>query len=227
VRWIGHLSFAGSALASELILKMTAESGEVIDGLPIGNSVSPRPGTPRPSKEPLLPDRIAARPLQYAEAWKRTMTRRAVLILTVVIAPWSAGLWAQSMGQKSVLSDPAEEIRALEIARNVAIAHGDVSALDKMTSDDYTFINVGGQLHTKAEFLKEFATNAFKYEYRQIYDLKIRVYGDAAVVTGRSVQTVQENGKDYGAAYRFTRVYIRQKGHWLSVALQTTHVDGQ
>jgi ketosteroid isomerase-like protein len=76
------------------------------------------------------------------------------------------------MGQKSVLSDPAEEIRALEIARNVAIAHGDVSALDKMTSDDYTFINVGGQLHTKAEFLKEFATNAFKYEYRQIYDLK-------------------------------------------------------
>jgi ketosteroid isomerase-like protein len=154
----------------------------------------------------------------------RTMKRCAVAILMALVVGLSAGLWGQSVSPNAVSSDPVEKIRALEIARNVAIAHGDVSALDKMTSDDYTFITMGGQLRTKADVLKESSSNAFKYEYRQIADLKIRIYGNAAVVTGCSVQTRQENGKDYGDVYRFTRVYIRQKGYWLSVALQTTRV---
>jgi hypothetical protein len=53
------------------------------------------------------------------------------------------------------------------------------------------------------------------------------MYGDAAVVTGCIVQTVLENGQDSSGAYRFTRAYIRQKGHWLSVVLQTTRVADQ
>jgi ketosteroid isomerase-like protein len=152
------------------------------------------------------------------------MQRFAVFISLALVAQLSAGLWGQSVSPASVSSDPVEAIRALENARNVAIARGDVAALDRMTSDDYTFITTGGQLRTKADVLKEFSRNAFKYEYRQMADLKIRVYGDAAVVTGCSVQTLQENGTDKGDVYRFTRVYIRQKGHWLSVALQTTRV---
>jgi ketosteroid isomerase-like protein len=152
------------------------------------------------------------------------MQRFAFLISLALVAELSAGLWGQNVSPNSMSSDPVEEIRALENARNVAIARGDVAALDKMTSDDYTFITMGGQLRTKADVLKEFSINAYKYEYREIADLKIRVYGDAAVVTGCSVQTLQENGKDYGDVYRFTRVYIRQKEHWLSVALQTTRV---
>jgi ketosteroid isomerase-like protein len=114
------------------------------------------------------------------------------------------------------------EIESLEEARNQAVLHGAVAALDRMTSDDYTFITLRGELRTKSDILKGFASGSFHYESRQISDLKVRVYGDTAIVTGRSMQKGMENGKDYSGDYRFTRVYVKEKGHWVTVALQTT-----
>jgi ketosteroid isomerase-like protein len=144
-----------------------------------------------------------------------------------VLAVSSAGLWAQSVGPKSGSSDRTDEIRALENAFDAAIVRRDVSALDKMTSDDFTLISLNGDLHVKAEVLKYFATHASESEYRKTDNLRFRVYGDAAVVTGNTIHTVQENGKDRSDAYRFTHVYIRQKGHWLLVAVQPTRVAEQ
>lgn len=123
----------------------------------------------------------------------------------------------------SRLSDE-EQIKSIEEERNRAILSGDAATLDRMTADDYTFITLRGELRTKAEIVKGFQSGAFKYESRTISELKVRVYGDTAVVTGRSTQKGEENGKDYSGDYRFTRVYIRDKGHWMTVALQTTPV---
>ena len=114
------------------------------------------------------------------------------------------------------------EILDLERARNDAILHGDAAALDRMTSDDYTYITLRGELRTKADIVKGFASGAFKYDARQISDLKVRVYGDTAVVTGKASQKGSENQKDYSGAYRFTRVYVREHGRWKTVALQAT-----
>ena len=111
------------------------------------------------------------------------------------------------------------EIESLEEARNQAVLHGAVAALDRMTSDDYTFITLRGELPTKSDILKGFASGSFHYECRQISDLKVRVYGDTAIVTGRSMQKGMENGKDYSGDYRFTRVYVKEKGRWVTVAL--------
>ena len=79
-------------------------------------------------------------------------------------------------------------------------------------------------MRTKSEIVKGFRSGSFKYESRQISDLTIRVYGDTAVVTGRSNQKGTENGKDYSGDYRFTRVYVWQKRRWLTVALQATAI---
>ncbi len=155
------------------------------------------------------------------------MKRCALLTLMAAFAMLSAGLWAQSIQLKSASGDPAEEIRALGNAFDEAIVRRDVSALDKLTSDDFTLISLNGELHAKTEVLKYFATHASEYEYRKTDDVRIRMYGDAAVVTGRTTQTVQENAKDHSDVYRFTRVYIWQKGHWLLVALQPTRVAEQ
>ena len=118
-----------------------------------------------------------------------------------------------------------EQIKQLEEARNQAILKGDAAAIERMTADDYTFITLKGELRTKAEIVKGFASGAFKYQFRTISDLNIRVYGDTAVVTGRSVQKGVENGKDYSGDYWFTRVYVRQNGAWMAVALQTTLIQ--
>jgi hypothetical protein len=118
-----------------------------------------------------------------------------------------------------------EKIRALEEERNQAIVHGDAATLDRMTSDDYTFITLRGELRTKAQIVKDFGSGAAKYQSREISDLNIRVYGNSAIVTGRATQKGMENGKDYSGDYWFTRVYVNQHGQWQTVALQTTLIQ--
>jgi len=140
-------------------------------------------------------------------------------ILTLTLFP------PKTVAQTSATSPTEQEIKALEQERNRAILQGDAAALGRMTADDYSFITLRGELRTKSEIVKGFESGSFKYESRQISDLKIRVYGDTAVVTGRSTQKGRENGKDYSGDYRFTRVYVKQNGRWLTVALQTTLVQ--
>lgn len=118
-----------------------------------------------------------------------------------------------------------EEILAIEEERNRAIISGDAVALERMTSDDYTFITLRGELRTKREVVQGFESGSFHYESREISDLDVRVYGNTAIVTGRSNQKGTENGKDYSGDYRFTRVYVKQAGRWQTVALQTTLIQ--
>jgi ketosteroid isomerase-like protein len=137
-------------------------------------------------------------------------------------------LLAQTVSQNKHAPNEAagkQQILDLEQERNRAIVKGDAAALEQMTSDDYTFITLRGELRTKAEIVQGFRSGSFHYDNRRISDLNVRMYGDTAVVTGRSVQTGRENGKDYSGDYRFTRVYVKRDGAWQTVALQTTLIQ--
>ncbi len=148
------------------------------------------------------------------------------LVQHFVIAMFVLMQCGSAFGQgKRTTSSSEQEIRALEEQRNEAIVHGDAATLEKVTSDDYTFITLRGELRTKAEIVKGFRSGSFKYDSRTIADLNIRVYGDTAIVIGRSSQKGKENGKDYSGDYRFTRVYVKQHGRWMTVALQTTLIQ--
>lgn len=153
------------------------------------------------------------------------MKRSAVLLAAVLLA-MSVGSGNSGAGaQVPHPADAVAQIRALELAHNEALVHGDAAAVAQMTADDYTFITPRGFLITKAQMLKGIGDGAFRYEYREVYELDIRVFGDAAVVTGRSVHTAQQHGRDMSDAYRFTRVYVHQQGRWVAVAWQTTRED--
>jgi len=144
-----------------------------------------------------------------------------LFVVAVMLSLCLPGL-AQKANDSSLSTE--EQIKSIEEERNRAILSGDAATLDRMTAEDYTFITLRGELRTKAEIVKGFQSGAFKYESRTISELKVRVYGDTAVVTGRSTQKGEEDGKDYSGDYRFTRVYVKDKGRWITVALQTTPI---
>lgn len=143
-----------------------------------------------------------------------------VIISVALVSRTQADNDNHSAGKSAV-----ETIRLLEEERNQAILHGDSAALDRMTSDDYTFVTLRGEMLTKAAIVQNFRSGAAKYQSREISDLNIRVYGNSAVVTGRAIQKGAENGKDYSGDYWFTRVYVNQGGRWTTVALQTTLIQ--
>ena len=136
-----------------------------------------------------------------------------ILILMAVACTNYASAQTRQMGIASTAQTSAEdEIKNLEEARNQAVQHGDVAELDRMTSDDYTFITLRGEMRTKSDILKGFASGSFDYESRQIPDLKVRVLREHRDCNWAFDSEGMENGKDYSGDYRFTRVYVKQKG---------------
>ncbi len=149
------------------------------------------------------------------------------LVSTALSCIAVACIWSFARASSDDVRDAAQkkEIIQLEEDRNQAILRGDTATLDRMTSDDYTFITQRGELRTKTEILTGFKSGTFKYGARKVSELMVRIYGDTAVVTGRALQEGTENAKDYSGENRFTRVYVKRDSHWVSVALQVTVVE--
>ncbi len=152
-------------------------------------------------------------------------------ILLVAFLTIAAGTLAVSLAKNFNSAAPGQaggsvqdEIKKLEQERNQAVLHGDTAALDRMSSADYTFIDQWGELRSKAQILDGFKSGAIKFESRELSDLSVRVHGNTAVVTGRLAQKGTENGKDNSGESRFTRVYVKEKGNWISVANQATKI---
>jgi ketosteroid isomerase-like protein len=120
--------------------------------------------------------------------------------------------------------DAQAEIKKLEMDRAAAVVKGDVAKLEKETSDDYTFINLNGQLSGKADTMNAIRSGAIKLTSNEVSDLKVRVYGDTAVVTGRSDARGAIGGGPTRGPVMFTRVYVKKDGRWQSVAFQQTPI---
>src|SRR5438132_7266173 len=99
------------------------------------------------------------------------MNRRctAVVFASVVALAALVGLaWAANV---------EEELKKLETDRAAAAVKGDVATLEKQTSDDYTFINLYGQMSDKSQMVNNFKTGRTKLTSNEVSDMKVRVYG--------------------------------------------------
>ena len=147
---------------------------------------------------------------------------KRILLLTLAVIALSCLLIAQGKNAKS--SSVADEIKKLEQQRNEAILKGDTATLDKLTSDDYTNTTAQGKMEKKGDIMDGFKSGKIKFESRELSDLDVRVYGNTAVVTGQVNQKGTNNGADTSGQNRFTRVYVKQNGRWISVANQATAI---
>src|SRR6266481_8979891 len=118
-----------------------------------------------------------------------------------------------------------EELKKLETDRAAAVVKGDVATLEKQTSDDYTLINMNGQMSDKSQMVSAFKSGQTKLTSDELSDMKVRVYGNTAVITGKADVKGTLGGKDTSGQIMFTRVYVKKGGSWQSVAFQQTLVS--
>lgn len=76
----------------------------------------------------------------------------------------------------------------------------------------------------KAATLARIKSNNIQLQSNTLDEVSIRVYGDTAVVTGLATRRGSMDGKDIGAAIRYTRLYVRRDGRWQVVQFQQTRV---
>ena len=117
-----------------------------------------------------------------------------------------------------------KELTRLESVWNEAHLRGDGSALDKLWADDL-FVTVPDMpVMNKEESLAIWKSGKMKFDIYRTSDIRIRVYGDSAVVTGQLVRIRDANSKEFEDDWRFTKVYVRRQGKWLVVAWHGSHV---
>ena len=119
----------------------------------------------------------------------------------------------------------ADQIKKMEMDRAAAVVKGDWAKLEKETADDYTLINMNGQMTNKAQMMEGFKSGQNKLTADDISDMTVRVYDDVAVVTGKADVKGMMGGKDVSGEAMFTRVYVKKGGRWQAVALQQTRIS--
>ena len=121
---------------------------------------------------------------------------KRILLLVVLTLATSSFTLAQMAADKSAPKGQTEqELTKLEQDRAQANVKGDTAFLDQNTADDYTFVSPRGVLRTKAQMLADFKSGEIKFDGYDLDDLQARVYGDTAVVTGRSAQKGRPTAK--------------------------------
>ena len=148
--------------------------------------------------------------------------RKLVSLATLSWVLLSVAL-AQEAAKEPVRSGPpalAERVRAYR----EAIAKRDLTTLDDMWADDYTFTNPHGAFLTKKQRLENAKSGHTQVEPIASEDQDVRVYGDTAVITGRITLKGKYSGKEASGQYRSINVWVNQGGRWRLVANQLTPI---
>jgi ketosteroid isomerase-like protein len=109
----------------------------------------------------------------------------------------------------------------LERTYDDAFLKKDRAALERLFTDDFVYIHSNGTTTNRTQELAEAMSTDTKWTASTLDSLRVRVYGDVAVVTG--VQTLTGSAKGYvSGPRRYTNLWVRGNGRWQTIGGQST-----
>jgi len=99
-----------------------------------------------------------------------------------------------------------------------AVAKNDTAAVGKFVADDWVGIDFEGKSISKHEALADMKSGAPTTQSYEIGPMKVRVFGNTAVVTGSDAEKCTYKGKDSSGRYVWTDVWVMRDGRWQAVA---------
>jgi ketosteroid isomerase-like protein len=133
------------------------------------------------------------------------------------------GLTASSTAAGDVVAD---QVLQRDEEMSHAVVSGDLQRLEDIYADDYVYVGSDGRQVTRAERLGAFRSGALRYLGTKHTGVSVRVYGETAVVQGRTHSKVELNGRSLEGDFRYVGVWVRQGGRWRIVLTQATRISG-
>jgi hypothetical protein len=110
----------------------------------------------------------------------------------------------------------------LETDWNNATVNKDEKALDLLYAKEYSYTNQSGKVYNKQEDINEIASGKYKTLSPPVLsDVKAKVYGNIALVTGINTIKASLNGKDVSGSNQFTDVFVWRDGRWQCISTQS------
>jgi ketosteroid isomerase-like protein len=135
------------------------------------------------------------------------MNRAATLFLIIASAAFAA--------------EPADLVREAANGWTQAAVKQDATGLKRYMADDLQYAHAGGQTQTRDQYVVAVTNGPARYESFTFSDVKIKVYGKAAVLTG--FVDVKMVGQD-AFRVRTLQVYTENNGQWQMSAHQSTRL---
>ena len=129
-----------------------------------------------------------------------------------------------SLTQAQAPGSPEAEVVAVRRQTSEAIAKKDRAVLERYWADEFSCIHSNGVVRNKKEEISAALSSSGGGALVETDELRVHVYGDVAVVTGRDTNTGSQKGFQPGAR-RFTDLFVRRDGRWQMVACQATLVQ--
>ena len=144
--------------------------------------------------------------------------RRTLVVAALALTATSIGLGQKQSASREQRGSVEQKIRQVDNERIQAQIGADARALDRIYADDFIGVGPSGTVRTKPQVLSDFTSGELKFQSITTDEVQVRVYQNTAVETGLSTMVGQDKGKAVPRDTRFTRVWVKQNGHWRLVA---------
>jgi ketosteroid isomerase-like protein len=122
------------------------------------------------------------------------------------------------------MSNIEEEFRDIERGWVAAYLQGDAKLFDRIWSEGFVFTFPFGQFTDKARELANIKSGDLAFESLSTDSLKVRVYGQTAVMTGRLKIRGHYKDRDLSGQYRYINVLDRRLENWRIVSSHAAHI---
>lgn len=142
------------------------------------------------------------------------MKIRILLLAAVSLAVSTLDFTAAQNSPNNVTS----KILALENQWNTAYKRSDVAAMNSLLADDFIITVEDGSTFSKPGYIAHNGNSTVRVKISEMTDLKVRIHGNTAVVTGTYHEAGTDKGRPYDYRDRFTDVWINSEGRWQVIA---------
>ena len=127
-------------------------------------------------------------------------------------------------GKKPAADSTGDELKQIENDWVEAIKSRNTEKIGEILADSWVGLGWDGKTSNKAKALGDMKKPANSLDSIEMGPMKVRTFGNTAVVTGSDTEKSSFDGKDTSGKYIWTDVFVKQSGKWRAVASQSTKV---
>ena len=139
---------------------------------------------------------------------------RCLSVLGVSIASFAAFSSHCAAQERSQVA----KIKSLEKKWAESYKQRKIDLLASLLADDFVITVEDGSTYSKTGYISHTADSSTQVEIAELFDLKVHMHGNIAVVTGAYHEKGKSNSKPYEYNDRLTDVWMRSGGAWQVIA---------